>query len=208
MIAIVNYGLGNVQAILNIYRRLNIDARIASVPEELEGADRYILPGVGAFDWAMVRLNQSGLREPLEARVRAGHPVLGICVGMQIMGESSDEGRLPGLGWIPGLVRRFSIGSNERQQLPHMGWNDVAPARPGGLFAGLESPFRFYFLHSYYFEPAAQTDVLAASDYPVPFAAAIQRGHVFGVQFHPEKSHGWGIQLLLNFSEVSCCGPG
>ena len=204
MIAIVDYGLGNVQAIANIYQRLNIDVRRARTPAELAGADRFILPGVGAFDWAMTRLIDSGMHEPLDAAVRAGQPVLGICVGMQMMAEGSDEGQLPGLGWVPGRVRRLAAPPGSVLPLPHMGWNDVTPARPGGLFEGLEAPPRFYFLHSYYFEPAHQSDVLATAEYPRPFAAAVQRDRVLGVQFHPEKSHGWGIQLLRNFAEMTC----
>lgn len=204
MIAIVDYGLGNVQAIANIYQRLNITVRRASTPAELAGADRFILPGVGAFDWAMTRLNDSGMREPLDAAVRAGQPVLGICVGMQMMGEGSDEGQLPGLGWVPGRVRRLTAPPGSVLPLPHMGWNDVSPVRPGGLFERLEAPPRFYFLHSYYFEPTHQSDVLATAEYPRPFAAAVERDQVLGVQFHPEKSHGWGIQLLRNFAEAPC----
>ena len=203
MIAIIGYGLGNVEAIANIYRRLDIPARIARTPADLADADRFILPGVGAFDWAMARFNESGLREPVETRVRAGAPVLGICVGMQMMGEASDEGHLPGLNWIPGRIRKLAPpASGGRLQLPHMGWNDVHPVHGGGLFEGCEVPARFYFLHSFYFSPAMPEDVLAVSQYPDRFAAAVRRSHIYGVQFHPEKSHHWGVQLLRNFSEV------
>lgn len=204
MITIVDYGLGNVQAFANIYKRLNIPARTASSADDLGGAEKLILPGVGAFDWAMVRLDQSGMRERLDDLVvRQGCPVLGVCVGMQIMAKRSDEGVLEGLGWIDAEVRKFDEAAFTQQtRLPHMGWNDVSTRRNGGLFRGLESDARFYFLHSYYFAPRKEDDVLAVTDYNGPFASGVGAGNVFGVQFHPEKSHQWGIRLLKNFAEL------
>lgn len=205
MITIVDYGLGNIQAFANIYKRLNIPARIASTDDELGDAAKIILPGVGAFDWAMVRLEQSGMRERLDDLVvRQGCPVLGICVGMQMMAKRSDEGVLEGLGWIDAEVRKFDEAAFTTQQtrLPHMGWNDVSPRRIGSLFRGLESDARFYFLHSYYFAPRKEDDVLAVTEYSGSFASSVGAGNVFGVQFHPEKSHQWGIRLLKNFAEL------
>lgn len=204
MITIVNYGLGNIQAIANIYKRLNIPARIAASTEELAEAQKIILPGVGAFDWAMTRLDQSGMRERLNDLVLGkGRPVLGICVGMQMMAKRSDEGVLAGLGWIDAEVRKFDEASfTHKTHLPHMGWNDVAPRQNGGLFRGLESSARFYFLHSYYVAPSQEDDVLAITDYNGPYASSVRSGNVFGVQFHPEKSHQWGLQLLKNFAEL------
>ena len=202
MIAIVHYGLGNVQAFANIYKRLNIPAGIAETHEAILAADRIILPGVGAFDWAMKRLDASGLRPALEDAVGQGKPVLGICVGMQILARRSDEGALPGLDWIDGEVKRFDETTfNQKTRLPHMGWNDVAPCNGSGLFRGLETGARFYFLHSYYFMARNPDHVLATTDYNGCYASAVQAGNVLGVQFHPEKSHAWGIQLLKNFSE-------
>lgn len=203
MIGIVNYGLGNIHAFVNIYKRLNIQAEIASTPDELRSAEKIILPGVGAFDWAMTRLNESGMRNALEDLVvRERKPVLGICVGMQMMANRSDEGQLDGLGWIDGEVKKFDDSTfTQKTHLPHMGWNDVAQQGGDGLFRDLESGARFYFLHSYYFAPRNQNHVLAVTDYNGPYASAVRSENVFGVQFHPEKSHEWGIQLLKNFAE-------
>lgn len=204
MIAIVNYGLGNVRAIANIYKRLGIDARIACSADELLGADRVILPGVGAFDWAMRRLAESGMRPLLdEMVVQQGKPVLGICVGMQIMARGSDEGGLEGLGWIDADVLRLDrLVSAEKAQLPHMGWNDVRPVHDDGLFRNLGALGRFYFLHSYYVAPASEANVAAVTSYGSEFASGVVRANVHGVQFHPEKSHAWGIRLLQNFAEI------
>lgn len=204
MITIVDYGLGNVQALLNVYKRLNIPASRATTRDELVSADKVILPGVGAFDHAMERLDASGMRELLDELVVArGVPVLGICVGMQILGKSSEEGTQPGLGWIDGRVRRLdALADGEPLQLPHMGWNDVAPTAGARIFGALEDDARFYFLHSYYFECASSETVAAVSNYGSDFSCAVQSGNVYGVQFHPEKSHHFGTRLLQNFAEL------
>ena len=204
MIVIVNYGLGNIQAIVNIYRSINVPVVEAKTPNELTLGDRFILPGVGAFDWAISRLDQSGMRPELEKIViNDGRPILGICVGMQMLGQSSEEGNLSGLGWIPGTVKRFKIGnSTNYTQLPHMGWNDVRPRFSDSIFSGLEKDARFYFLHSFYFSPTQNSHVLAETDYGIGFASSICSRNVFGVQFHPEKSHHWGVRLLKNFAEI------
>jgi glutamine amidotransferase len=204
VIAIVQYGSGNVQAIANIYSRLGIEVTMAGTPQELRAADRIILPGVGAFDWAMRRLNESGMREALEQAVMSdGKPVLGICVGMQILANRSDEGTVAGLGWVPGEVRKFDVTRFSQQtHLPHMGWNDVQPRNGCGLFKELEAQAQFYFLHSYYYAPAREQDILAQTDYNGGFASSVGSSNVYGVQFHPEKSHQWGIRLLKNFAEL------
>lgn len=204
MIAIVDYGLGNVQAIANIFKRLQIDAVLARTPADLRGASHLVLPGVGAFDWAMSRLQASGMRETLDELVLgARRPVLGICVGMQMMARNSDEGGAAGLGWFDAGVRLFDDSKfTTRTHLPHMGWNDVAPVRGDGLFRELEQGARFYFLHSYYFAPNDTADVLGTTVYGERYACAVQRGNIHGVQFHPEKSHGWGIRLLQNFAAL------
>lgn len=204
MIGIVDYGLGNIQAIANIYRRLEIPVTAASDPDTLSRAQRIVLPGVGAFDWAMTQLQRSGLRETLDHLVlKERRPVLGICVGMQMLAGRSDEGDTPGLGWLDAEVRLFEDGRfTGPTHLPHMGWNDVRPRTDEALFAGLEQGSRFYFLHSYYFQPNDPSDVTARADYGGEFCCAVRRGHVMGVQFHPEKSHQWGIRLLKNFAAI------
>jgi glutamine amidotransferase len=204
VISIVDYGVGNIQAIANIYKRLNIPVRIARTAEELAGAGRLILPGVGAFDWAMARLNKSGMRGVLDDLVLSeGKPVLGICVGMQMLAKRSDEGALDGLGWIDGEVKKFDRAPpSQRAYLPHMGWNDVEPQCLERLFQDIGATGRFYFLHSYYFAPEDQNMILGVTDYGGTFASCVRAGNIYGVQFHPEKSHQWGIQLLKNFAAM------
>ena len=204
MITIVDYGLGNIRAFLNMYKRLNIEAKTASTAPELEGASKVILPGVGSFDDAMQRLAQSGVRDALDdLALRERVPILGVCVGMQMLGRGSDEGRLPGLGWIEGEVRSLqSRRSNGELPVPHMGWNDVRPVATTPLFDQLDSGARFYFLHSYYFQCDRDEDRIAVSEYGGDFACAAGARNIFGVQFHPEKSHHCGARLLQNFAEM------
>lgn len=202
MVTLVDYGLGNIQAFANIYRRLNIAVSIARTAEDLVAAQRIILPGVGSFDWAMDRLEASGMRLCLDDLVlRKKRPVMGVCVGMQMIALRSDEGSRAGLGWLDADVKRLPAQATQKPiQLPHMGWNDVE-ATDNSLFSGIVSP-RFYFLHSYYFAPVDLNHVLASVNYHGTFAAAVGKGNIFGVQFHPEKSHHWGVQLLKNFAEI------
>ncbi len=202
MIRIIDYGLGNISAFLNVYKRLNIEAAVARNADELGGADKLILPGVGAFDHAMELLDASGMRSPLDELVlQRKVPVLGICVGMQILARSSDEGSAAGLGWIDGSVKGFkSLGQD--LLLPHMGWNDVTPVGHARLFAGLEGDARFYFLHSFYFHCEREQDIAAVSRYGIDFSCAVHADNIYGVQFHPEKSHHFGAQLLKNFAEL------
>lgn len=201
MIGIIDYGLGNIRAFENIYRRLGLNAAPVRTVDELATADRLILPGVGAFDWAMGRLEQSGMINLLQQRVlEEGVPVLGVCVGMQMMANSSEEGVAPGLGWIPGRVIRFQDAwFSQKTRLPHMGWNDILPESEQSLFRDLTNP-KFYFLHSYFFEPNDEKHVIARAKYGMEFAAAIRHKNIFATQFHPEKSHEWGIALLRNFA--------
>lgn len=202
MIGIVDYGLGNVQAIANIYRKLDIPCMPVQDAAALRTARQLILPGVGSFDWAMRRLQESGMREALDEQVlEARKPVLGICVGLQMMTRRSDEGSLPGLGWIQGEVRRFEDARlTAGRRLPHMGWNDVQPRADVPIFRDLGQDVRFYFLHSYYVVTDREEDVLATTDYGGAFSCSAGHGNIFGVQFHPEKSHHWGVQLLKNLA--------
>lgn len=200
MIAIINYGLGNVHAFANVYKKLNIPAKIVDHVEELVSVTKIILPGVGSFDFAMQRLEESGMRNYLvELVLNKSVPVLGVCVGMQMLAKSSDEGRLPGLGWINGEVKRFD---STTKSVPHMGWNTINPLRLDGLFSGLDKNSKFYFLHSYYFKCNHNEDIIASTEYFGEFTSAVASGNVFGVQFHPEKSHEWGIRLLENFAKI------
>lgn len=206
-VCIIDYGLGNVRAFANVYDRLNIKYSIATSPRHINGADRLILPGVGAFDWAMNRLNASGFRDALdEVVLNRRVPILGVCVGMQMMAARSEEGVMAGLGWIDADVLRFS-GSNfggrgaGSKPLPHMGWNDVVVRRAENLFYGMASP-KFYFLHSYIVVPRNEENILAETEYGRGFASAVSNGNVYGTQFHPEKSHRWGMDLLRNFARL------
>jgi glutamine amidotransferase len=205
MIYIVDYGVGNIQAFLNLFKRLGLEARRADTPDVLSDASRLVLPGVGHFDNAMQRLNDSGLRPKLEELVLGAQlPVIGICVGMQMLAEGSDEGSLPGLNWVPGRVRAFA---SQRQSadlpMPHMGWNDLKPSVHSKLFSkGFGDGAQFYFLHSYFFDAVDKRDVVATASYGLDFDAVVSRGHIHGVQCHPEKSHHWGEQLLKNFVEL------
>jgi glutamine amidotransferase len=188
---------------MNMYKRLDVDMVRATSAKDLCNAKKVILPGVGAFDYAMELLDASEMRPSLDKLVANGNvPILGICVGMQILGESSEEGGRAGLGWVKGQVRSFANNSGSAPlPMPHMGWNDVIPTVASPLFRGLENDARFYFLHSYYFECVDVANVIARTEYGFQFNCAVQNGNVFGVQFHPEKSHHWGAVLLKNFAE-------
>ncbi|MEN3030989.1 imidazole glycerol phosphate synthase subunit HisH [Chromobacterium amazonense] len=205
MICIVDYGVGNIQAFLNLFKRLGIEARRADNPNALSDAARLVLPGVGHFDHAMQRLNDSGMRSKLDELVLGLQvPVVGICVGMQMLAQGSDEGTLPGLNWVPGRVRAFSnYPSSAHLPMPHMGWNDLQPCPTSKLFSkGFEEGAQFYFLHSFFFDAKDKQDVAATAHYGLDFDAVVSRGHIHGVQCHPEKSHHWGEQLLKNFVEL------
>lgn len=204
MITIIDYGLGNIRAFTNVYDRLNIKTKIARSAQEIKGATKIILPGVGAFDYAMSQLNASGMRDELEIQViRKKIPVIGICVGMQMLAKSSEEGILPGLGWIDGNVKLFDVSSIPyKTQLPHMGWNTIEPTNNNALFNGFNNQSRFYFLHSYYFVCNNSADIISNTAYGIMYSSAINSGNIYGIQFHPEKSHSNGVQLLHNFANL------
>jgi glutamine amidotransferase len=204
MIAIVDYGLGNIAAFASVYNKANIKVSVARTADDLKGASKLILPGVGHFDHAMRLLQQSGMLDALNQMVLGDKvPVIGVCVGMQILAKSSEEGELPGLGWIDAHVRAFKSSDIARNlAVPHMGWNDVRPLSPSPLFDALQTGARFYFLHSYYVSCDRQKDVLATCNYGADFACAVRSSNIYGVQFHPEKSHSFGDRLLRNFAEL------
>ena len=221
MLCILNYGLGNIKAFYNIYNELNIDVYIASTSDELSKASQIILPGVGAFDHAIKLLDNSGLKTTLEQLViNQGVPILGVCVGFQMMMECSDEGDLPGLGWIKGDVKKFpqknhqinhvknttlnkKMSKRKYPQLPHMGWNYAEETRENDLLINTIDP-QFYFLHSYYVNPKDESDIIAKTKYSFSFCSALSKDNIFGVQFHPEKSHNFGKNILRNFSNIKC----
>lgn len=205
MLGIIDYGSGNIAALTNIFKQHKVPHFVSGNPGELAGASRYLLPGVGAFDPTMETLTRSGVLDVLtEAVVGKGKRVLGICVGMQLLAESSEEGQRPGLGWIKGRVRKIDTsGLNRPPLLPHMGWNSVALANKATLFDGIDVARGFYFLHSYYFDAASRDDVSAFVSYGSDMPCAVEQGNVFGAQFHPEKSHSNGMRFLLNFADVA-----
>lgn len=204
MIGIVDYGSGNIRAIENIYSRLNVSTKVISNPAELKKSDKLILPGVGAFDETMNQLMTSGLKEELDELVLVKKvQILGVCVGMQILANSSEEGSLKGLGWINGVVKKFDKAIfTHKPYLPHMGWNTIIPTKDHPIFKGLDYDQGFYFVHSYYFSCQIPDNVLATTHYGIDFSSAVLSDNIFGMQFHPEKSHYNGIKLLENFSKL------
>jgi glutamine amidotransferase len=204
MITIINYGLGNIRAFVNVYDRLNIKTKIANCADDIKDATKIILPGVGAFDFAMSQLNSSGMREELEKQVITNKiPIMGICVGMQMLAKSSEEGILEGLGWIDGVVKQFDTSKIPyKTRLPHMGWNNIMPSNNSLLLSEFNSDSRFYFLHSYYFLSHDEEDVIATTEYGITYASAVKKDNIYGIQFHPEKSHSNGTLLLHNFAKL------
>lgn len=204
MITLIDYGVGNINAFVNVYKRVDVPVKIAKTKQDLLGAEKLILPGVGHFDHAMTELNNSGMRDTLDKLVLEEKvPVIGICVGMQMMANNSDEGKLDGLKWIDASVRKFDESTiHHIPKLPHMGWNDVKPVKDLDLFRGLENDSIFYFLHTYYFDCNNQEDIMAISEYGIEFASAAHHENKYGIQFHPEKSHHYGEILLHNFAKL------
>ncbi|TCZ73125.1 imidazole glycerol phosphate synthase subunit HisH [Flaviaesturariibacter aridisoli] len=204
MIAIIDYGIGNLLSVKNMLKKAGVtDAVITGDPGEVRRADRIILPGVGHFDYGMRKLKASPAfdelnRKALEEKV----PVLGICLGAQLLTNGSEEGTEPGLGWIDADTVRFEVDQlAERLPIPHMGWSEI-DFTPHPLFEGMYAEPRFYFVHSFYLKPKDDANKLCMARYGHPFAAGIQRDNIMGVQFHPEKSHKFGLRLLENFSRL------
>lgn len=203
MISVVDYGAGNIGSVLNMIKRVGGDATAVRDASLLSSADKILLPGVGSFDNAMQKLQGLGLIDVLRERAAAGIPFLGICLGMQLMASSSEEGELPGLDLIPGKVKNFSIDlSQQNLKIPHMGWNLIRKVKDSRLTNGLDDKSRFYFVHSYHYDCENPEDSLLETQHGYTFTSGIERGNVMGVQFHPEKSHRYGMQLFKNFVEL------
>lgn len=203
MVTIVDYGVGNLSSIQNMFKKIGIEVAITSNSHLIEKAEKIILPGVGAFDTCMTKLNESGLQPVLSKMVlQKKTPILGVCVGLQMLFEKSEEGLLPGLGWIKGTVVRFQRERMDKDlKIPHMGWTEVAKAKPSRLLEGADEEQRFYFVHSFHAHPKNTADILLVANYGYQFTAAVERENIIGVQFHPEKSHRFGMKLLENFAK-------
>lgn len=203
MIAIINYGVGNLTSILNMHRRLGIDAMITEDSGEIEKADKILLPGVGHFDSCMQNFNRSGLRPLVEKRaLEEKIPVLGICVGAQMMTRGSEEGVEKGLGWVNADTIKFRLPASGSLKVPHMGWTDIHYSRPEGLWKDMPDEPRFYFAHSYHFKFDTDQYVTVSADYGYDFTCGFRKDNIFGVQFHPEKSHKYGMKLIANFAAL------
>jgi len=202
MVLIPNLSIGNFASVLRMIQKAGGEARLVDSPSDLRGADKIILAGIGAFDNGMTSLRDGGWTDALnEAALERKVPVLGICLGMQLMLQSSEEGNMPGLGWVEGEVRRLRPPPDSGLKVPHMGWNTVTVTRENELFPA-EDDQRFYFVHSYYADCAQPDVVVATSQHGSPFTAALKKDNIYGVQFHPEKSHRFGMAILRNFLAI------
>ena len=202
MIVIIDYGMGNLGSILNMCKFLNIEACISDDVESIKNAKKIILPGVGSFDTAMERIKKNGIQEVLNKKaLEEKIPFLGICLGMQLLTNSSQEGSLPGLGWIDAEAIKFPESSVLK--VPHVGWNEAKPEKIDPMVKGLLEDSRFYFVHSYFVKTNKNENSLMKTKYGVTFDSAISKGNIYGFQFHPEKSHKYGMKILKNFSEIN-----
>ncbi len=200
---IVDYGIGNLGSIMNMLHRIHIEAKISSDPAEIRAADRLIFPGMGSYDKAMTNLDKTGLRPALEESVLDKKtPILGICLGMQLLCNGSEEGKLPGLGWVKATVRRFNFPPDSPLRIPHIGWNDVRITRNSPLLAGLTPLDHFYFAHSYHVADIPEEYVIGKTTYGYDFASIMQKENIMAIQCHPERSFTGGARLLSNFSKV------
>jgi glutamine amidotransferase len=201
MIAILDFGMGNIQSIKNMFKKAGIESVITSNIDEIKKADKYLLPGVGSFDYGITSLKKSLFFSTLEKEVLENKkPILGICLGMQLLTNSSEEGNEKGLGWIDAKTVKFNL-ENKSLSVPHMGWNKVIAVHQNDIFKNL-SENRFYFVHSYHVVCNNEENILGTSFYGNEFICSIHKDNIYGVQFHPEKSHKFGMQLLKNFGEI------
>jgi imidazole glycerol-phosphate synthase subunit HisH len=203
MIIVIDYGMGNLGSIANMLKKLGTAPVIAADPIVAGRASKVILPGIGAFDHGMQRLRERGFIDVLNAKaLEEKIPMLGICLGAQLITASSEEGVLPGLGWLNARTVRFDFSHlNPRPKIPHMGWNTVQVLKQSPLYDGMPAESRFYFVHSYHIACQDPADRLTETTYGIPFTSSVQHGNILGAQFHPEKSHRFGLQLLRNFIE-------
>jgi glutamine amidotransferase len=202
MITIVDYGMGNLGSVCNMFKRIGVETKVSGVSSEIANAEKILLPGVGAFDAAMQKIDECGLKEVLNKKALEDKiPVLGICLGMQLLTRSSEEGKLPGLGWINARTLKFQF-TDPSLKVPHMGWNSVIPVKTHPVIENLPEDPRFYFVHSYYVSAANDADVLTKTHYGIDFHSMVQSDNIIGAQFHPEKSHKYGMKLLENFAKL------
>jgi glutamine amidotransferase len=200
MVTIIDYKTGNIGSIRNMLKKIGEESIITSQKDDIAAATKLILPGVGAFDTGMKNLKDLDLIDILDRKVLVDKvPVLGICLGMQLMSNKSEEGILPGLGWINAETMRFKFINTSEYKIPHMGWNFISLKKESLLFDRMFPDARFYFVHSYYFNALDSNDILASTRYESEFSSAVEKGNISGVQFHPEKSHKFGMKLLKNF---------
>jgi glutamine amidotransferase len=203
MISIIDYRTGNLGSIQNMLKKIRVESVVTSSPADIEKAEKIILPGVGAFDKGMDNLISLGLLDILNRKVIVEKtPVLGICLGMQLMTESSEEGVLKGLGWFDATTIRFNFGDQKSLKVPHMGWNSISLKKESRLFKDMYPDPRFYFVHSFYVKTRNEADDVTGTAYGIEFTSSFEKGNIAGVQFHPEKSHKFGMQLLKNFAEL------
>lgn len=204
MVLILDYKTGNLGSLLNMLKKIGVFALISAKEEDIKKAEKFILPGVGAFDRGMKNLKNSGFLPLITEKVMKNKvPVLGICLGMQLFGQSSEEGKLKGLGWIEAEIIKFRFqGGNRDLKIPHMGWNEISPQKNDPLLDGLDEKSRFYFAHSYHLVCKNKENILATTNYGYDFSSIVRKDNIWGVQFHPEKSHKFGMKLLKNFVEL------
>lgn len=203
MIAIINYGLGNLASILNMFKYLRIEAVITNDHDVIAKASKLLLPGVGHFKKGMENLHNSGLKPLLDELVLVQKkPVLGICLGAQLMTQHSEEGEMDGLGWVDASTVRFNEAGFDTLKIPRMGWAEISKTADSPLWQQLPEPSRFYFLHAYHFSFAKKEEITATCQYGYPFACAFRKGNIYGTQFHPEKSHTFGMTVLRNFNNL------
>jgi glutamine amidotransferase len=203
MITIVNYGLGNLGSIANMFKRIGVQSLITSDITDIERATKLVLPGVGHYDAAMKKIDELRIQSVLEKKVlQENVPILGICLGMQLLTNGSEEGKLQGLGWIDAETTKFQMPDRPELKVPHMGWNAVKVSNACSITEGFDDEFRFYFVHSFHVDVKNAADSMLTTQYGIQYDSGIRKGNIYGVQFHPEKSHKFGMKLLTNFASI------